>query len=310
MMAADGGFFYFGWFLVEMLKSVRSWRKLTETYQRIALISAVLCENRCILCDTVYARRTKKPLRKRGGLLLNSLQAFFFGFTWWLILRLGFSFTFVPSASHFLLPAILRDRSQKVTPEFRCARRGRQKGHLAAIAPQAQGSLRTTVSTTWGLIHYENSPSLMLQLVQLIVSYIQLEHVLCANTAGAELPTFRLRAKNDWVIEFRQWGAWPVWKFEVFFDSFEIGGLQGTYKIFYVNLRAALSLWPSILFSFIVWDCHGAPIHIAPSCASQWRIRWGHFFQNIILEKNPKVAVIGRHEAVSFLRSQFQYSFP
>jgi hypothetical protein len=36
---------------------------------------------------------------------------------------------------------------KKVTPEFRCARRGRQKGHLAP-ARAGQGSLRTTVSTT------------------------------------------------------------------------------------------------------------------------------------------------------------------
>jgi hypothetical protein len=79
-----------------------------------------------------YARSVKDPFIKRRGLQLNSLQAFFFGLRGWLILRLGFYLMLVPSASHFL-------SAQKVTPEFRCARRGRQKGHPTPIASRVVG---------------------------------------------------------------------------------------------------------------------------------------------------------------------------
>jgi hypothetical protein len=65
----------------------------------------------------------------------------------------------VPSAIHFLLA------QKKVTPEFPFARRGRQKGHLAANAPQAQGGQRTTTFTIDSLMHYDYSLSLSVQLV-------------------------------------------------------------------------------------------------------------------------------------------------
>ena len=101
MMAAGGGFFYL-------------WMVCGGDVERYKLLKIIGdCKVCCILlCGPLrktlrflryffYARSVKGSLIK-GGLLLNWLQAFFFGLRGWLILRLGYSFTFVPSASHFL----------------------------------------------------------------------------------------------------------------------------------------------------------------------------------------------------------------
>jgi hypothetical protein len=61
---------------------------------------------------------------------------------------------------------------KKVTPEFRCARRGRhKKGTLRKCSPAmaGQGSQRTTVFTIEGLIHHYNNFYLNVQSLQLVV---------------------------------------------------------------------------------------------------------------------------------------------
>jgi hypothetical protein len=48
-------------------------------------------------------------------------------------------------------------------------KKNQKKGHLAAIAPQAQGGQRTTVLTIEGLMHYDYSLFLIVWSLQLSV---------------------------------------------------------------------------------------------------------------------------------------------
>jgi hypothetical protein len=86
---------------------------------------------------------------------------------------------FVPSASHFL-------STQKVT----------KKGTHPLLLRKGSAGQRTTTFVTECLIHYDYNLSLIVQSLQLTVFFIQIEHVLCANTADAELPTFAFGLKT------------------------------------------------------------------------------------------------------------------
>jgi hypothetical protein len=58
---------------------------------------------------------------------------------------------------------------KKRTPEFRCARRGRQKGQANPIAPRILPGQRTTIRTINSLMLFDHSLSLKALPLQLIV---------------------------------------------------------------------------------------------------------------------------------------------
>jgi hypothetical protein len=59
---------------------------------------------------------------------------------------------------------------------------------MAGLPPVLPG-LPTTVRTIYSLIYFDYSFSLMVQPLQRIAWSIQIDHVLCADTAGTELRT-------------------------------------------------------------------------------------------------------------------------
>jgi hypothetical protein len=103
-------------------------------------------------------------------------------------------------------------------------KKNQKKGTLPpATAGLRKGSAgqHTTTITTEGLIYYNNSLSLIRQLLQQLVRAWLFDHVLCGDTEGAELRTFGLRPIRGKGMEYPQLGTGAVFNSKCFFFSFE-----------------------------------------------------------------------------------------
>jgi hypothetical protein len=93
---------------------------------------------------------------------------------------------------------------------FACPKKEPKKGLASLKLRKGSAGQHTTTITTEGLIYYNNSLSLIRQLLQQLVRAWLFDHVLCGDTEGAELRTFGLRQLGGRGIEFPQLGPGTV----------------------------------------------------------------------------------------------------